>query len=444
MNIESLIKKYNAAVPRYTSYPSVPYWKTTPTVQEWFRSIEQKTEDNAFSLYLHMPFCETLCTFCGCTKIITKDHNQEGDYISLLKKEFSIYMENCPSLKTKKLRQIHLGGGSPTFFSAQNLKDLSEYLLKDLSIDRDHFEGSIEVDPRRVNLDQLQVLRELGYNRVSLGVQDFNPVVQKIVNRIQPLELTANVTKMSRDLGYMSVNFDLIYGLPKQTLETMRDTLEKTIELRPDRIAFYSFAYVPWIKPSQKLFKDEDLPNSQLKWDMHELAREMFLRGGYEEIGMDHFALPEDALSRARKTNSLYRNFMGYTDQKISTLIGLGMSAISETCDCYHQNYKGMLDYSRLVVEDKLPTERGHILTSSERDIKKQIQELLILFKTKVTDQQIQEIHQHQDYFDDGLIRVQGHELLVTEKGAPFIRNVCALLDPDYQHQNDGKFSQSI
>lgn len=315
--MKKLFEKYDIPAPRYTSYPTVPYWEINPTSDQWISNLNEnlKEDGKTWSLYLHIPYCETLCTFCGCNTVITKDHKKEDPYVQMLEKEWGMYQEMVPALLHRNLKHLHLGGGTPTFLSASNLKRLIQAVLRDVQVDSE-FEGSIEVDPRRTTLEQLQVLKEAGLNRMSLGVQDFDPEVQRLINRIQPFEMTEKITRAAREMGFRSVNFDLIYGLAKQTQASILKTIQKTLELRPDRIALYSLALVPWIKPAQRLFKDEDLPQGQEKRELYEVAREALIAAGYVEIGMDHFALPDEALSRSLQKGKLHRNFMGYTDRK--------------------------------------------------------------------------------------------------------------------------------
>ena len=364
-----LFKKYDIPAPRYTSYPTVPYWSDNPTTMQWIENVRETfaKPTASWSLYLHIPFCETLCTFCGCNTSITKDHSREEPYVGLIHKEWESYLKAVPEMAQRPLLQLHLGGGTPTFLSPANLKRLLEPMLKQMNRDESHFEGSIEVDPRRTSREQLATLRELGFTRVSLGVQDFNPEVQRLVNRVQPRAMTEKIVNEARELGYSSVNFDLIYGLPKQTEESIREMAEITCAMRPDRIALYSFAKVPWIKPAQRLFKDEDLPEGEPKRRLYEIARAILLGAGYVEIGMDHFALPEDSLSVSERTGELHRNFMGYADRRTDALIGLGVSAISETPGCFHQNEKVLPIYERRVLNGEIPTLRGHLLNLEDR-----------------------------------------------------------------------------
>jgi oxygen-independent coproporphyrinogen-3 oxidase len=390
----------------------------------------------SWSLYLHIPFCESLCTFCGCNTSITKDHRREAPYRDLLLKELSTYLEKVPQIGERPLRQLHLGGGTPTFFSAQNLKDLLEPMLARLNVkmgadESEGFEGSVEVDPRRTDLEQLKVLRALGFSRVSMGVQDFDPEVQRLVNRIQPREMTEKLTQHARDIGYTSVNFDLIYGLPKQTVTSVREMAEITVQMKPDRIALYSFALVPWIKPAQRLFKDEDLPAGESKRELYEVARQILMNGGYQEIGMDHFALPNDALSKADQNKTLHRNFMGYADCRTDVLLGLGVSAISETPGCFHQNEKALPVYERRVQNLEVPTLRGHVLTPSDRHHREKILQFMTRWEVELdSESQKQDVQNFlSSLIADGLVFFEGKKMKLTPQGRPFLRNACMALD---------------
>lgn len=428
-----LFKKYDVPAPRYTSYPTVPYWSTSPTPDQWISELKAglASEGTKVSVYVHIPYCETLCTFCGCNTTITKDHKRESPYVDRLLKELDIYLKQVPELSQRETVCIHLGGGTPTFLSEFELARLVKGLKERLRIDeRGDFEGSVEVDPRRTTKEQLAALRQHGFNRVSLGVQDFDPEVQRLVNRIQPFEQTETITKSARDLGYSSVNFDLIYGLPRQTLETTRVMIQKTIELRPDRIALYSFALVPWIKPAQRLFRDEDLPSGAAKRELYELARAELLKAGYLEIGMDHFALPTDGLARAGKAK-LHRNFMGYSDQRTDVLLGLGVSAISEAPGCFHQNEKVLPVWEEAVDAGRVPGFRGHVLTSEDRKRREQILRLMTRYEVELeSDEQVDDVKAFlREMIGDGLVEINGRNLRVLDGGKPFLRNACLALD---------------
>jgi oxygen-independent coproporphyrinogen III oxidase len=448
-NFSNLLKKYDVPVPRYTSYPTVPAWKTTPTSEDWIFDIKStlNQKDSSWSMYLHIPFCETLCTFCGCNTIITKDHKKEADYVALILKEFELYLQQVPELSQKPLKHIHLGGGTPTFLAASQLERLLSTIFKSVKKSTENFEASIEVDPRRTTSEQLKTLRELGFNRISLGVQDFNHEVQRLINRVQPFEITKKITDEARALGFESVNFDLIYGLPAQNHEMMLKTLEQTIQLRPDRIAFYSFALVPWIKPAQRLFADSDLPLAEVKRQLYELGRELLLKAGYFDVGMDHFALATDRLLMARENEFLHRNFMGYTDKKTDLLLGLGVSSISESKGMFHQNEKLLPKYLEQLDKESIPTFRGHILTTQDQKARAQILQLMTQYKLKIESEVEFNFlkEKAKDFLQENLITLDRHELRVLQEGRPFLRNICAMFDEHLQLNNEQKlFSKSI
>lgn len=430
---ESLFRKYDVPAPRYTSYPTVPYWTDTPTTAQWIDSLNRAASRPAihWSMYVHVPFCESLCTFCGCNTSITKDHGREEPYVDMIRREFALYLERVPGLASRPLAQLHLGGGTPTFLSAASLKRLIEPIYEKVTRETARFEGSIEVDPRRTRRDQLEVLRDLGFSRLSLGVQDFNPEVQRLVNRRQPREMTEEITRVARELGYDSINFDLIYGLPKQTPESIAEMVRTTVELRPDRIALYSFAKVPWIKPAQRLFKDEDLPIGEAKRRLYEISRGLLLAAGYVEIGMDHFALAEDSLSVSAREGRLHRNFMGYAERRTEILLGLGVSSISESPDCFHQNEKALPVYERRVLGGEIPTLRGHLLSAEDQRRREQILTFMTRWEVELeSDEQAVDVRGFlASLIDDGLVDVQGRTLRLTEAGRPFLRNACMALD---------------
>lgn len=443
----SLLAKYDVPAPRYTSYPTVPYWSEPPTAEEWLQILKsQVTPQTRWSAYIHVPFCETLCTFCGCNNTITKNHQVELPYVDKVIKEWDIYREKVPQLFERPLAHLHLGGGSPSFLSPANLDKLLSGILS--AVQREsHFEGSMEVDPRRTQKEQLEVLRKWGFNRLSLGVQDFNPEVQRLINRHQPFDLTQRVVQWGRELGFDSVNIDLIFGLPKQDLACIDRTVEDTLKLRPDRIALYSFALVPWIKPQQRLFKDEDVPMGAEKRALYERARDLLVSAGYIEIGMDHFALPEEALSVALKQHRLHRNFMGYTDQETDILLGLGVSSISETPICFHQNEKLLAHYEKRIDNGEIPTLRGHKLTDEDVVRRRQIRDLMCRGEIELEADQVKDIEETLgEMIKDRLVSLEHRTLSVTEEGRPFLRNACMALDMRLRRQQPTSrvFSQSV
>ncbi len=444
-----LFAKYDVPAPRYTSYPTVPFWTDSPTTEQWLNELNNACEDEAatWSLYFHLPFCESLCTFCACNTVITRDHGREEDYIDLLSKEWRLYSDRVPALRERPLLGLHLGGGTPTFFSAENLERILEPILANSRVDADQFEASVEVHPGHTTREQLITLRGLGFTRISIGVQDFDPEVQSLVNRHQPYEVTKSITDIARELGYTSVNYDLIYGLPRQKTGRFRETIERTIELRPDRIALYSFALVPWIKPAQRSYSDDDLPRAGEKRALYELAREMLATAGYIEIGMDHFALPHDGMAEAQRNGTLHRNFQGYTERRTQLLLGLGVSAISETPTCFHQNEKAFPVYERRVRQGEIPTLRGHLLTEEDRRLREQILTFMTRFEVDLQPEQSDDATAFLDpLVSDGLVELRDHKLILTERGRPFLRNACMFFDQRLrrQEQRPKLFSQAL
>ncbi len=428
----ALLDRYDVPVPRYTSYPTVPYWSQDPTTEQWLEELRKAAArpEATWAVYLHIPFCESLCTFCGCNNVITQNHDREQPYVELITAEWAKYLEAVPDLGKRPLRQLHLGGGTPTFLSPSSLKALLKPLLDRVTFRSEEFDASVEVNPRVTSASHLEALREMGFTRVSMGVQDFDPTVQYLVNRIQPFEITEQLTNDARAMGYTSVNYDLIYGLPKQTPETMLKTAHLTAGLAPDRIALYSFAKVPWIKPAQRLFKDEDLPEGPDKRELYEIARDVFLNAGYVEIGMDHFALPGDALNASRDAGELHRNFMGYTEFRTDILLGLGVSAISETPTCFHQNEKVAPVYERRVRAGEIPTLRGHLLTDVDQRLRKQIIDFMTKLRVTLDARQLVDVRPYlAQLFEDGLVELDGNELVLTEAGKPFLRNATVFFD---------------
>ena len=432
-----LIQKYNIPGPRYTSYPTVPFWDDKGIrVEDWkstvARSFDESNDKEGISLYIHLPFCENLCTFCACHKRITKRHSVETPYIETVLKEWDLY---CDLLSARpKIREIHLGGGTPTFFSANNLKKLIDGIFTRA----DKFEGfefSYEAHPNHTSKEQLQVLYDLGSRRNSFGIQDYDPVVQKAINRVQSFEQISNIHNLSREIGYESISHDLVFGLPFQTEHSIRHTIENTIKLMPDRIAYYSYAHVPWIKGvGQRGFDENDLPKDKEKRHLYELGKQLFFDAGYVEIGMDHFALPTDSLYKAMKEKHLHRNFMGYTAGKTQLMIGLGMSSISDSWYAFAQNEKSVEEYTERVEKGELPIFRGHLLTERDLIIRRHILNLMCHLETEWNlglDPEVrnQILDRLEEMFDDGIIESQGNKLIVKESGRMFVRNICMAFD---------------
>jgi oxygen-independent coproporphyrinogen-3 oxidase len=433
----NLTEKYNVAAPRYTSYPTVPYWDIENfSTGLWKKSvalsIEQSNNSDGISLYIHLPFCESLCTYCGCNTRITKNHRVEEPYIKAVLKEWDMYLELMNTVPV--IREIHLGGGTPTFFNPKNLKTLINGLTEKASV-HPQAEFSFEAHPGNTTVEHLKTLRNLGFKRLSLGIQDFDPKVQFIINRHQTFEQVQVLTQAARNMGYTSINFDLIYGLPLQTMEGLANTMHLVAELMPDRIAFYSYAHVPWLKPGQRRFTEEHLPNAHDKNKLYEIGRSLLHGYGYLEIGMDHFALPGDELLRAEKTGNLHRNFMGYTSNHTQLLIGLGVSSISDSWYCFSQNVKVVEDYLELINSGELPVMKGHILTGEDLVIRRHILNIMCKGEThwdahaKLAVSLVDGIERLQPLADDGLIELNSLGLKVTPQGKNHLRNICMALD---------------
>jgi oxygen-independent coproporphyrinogen-3 oxidase len=430
-----LIRKYNVAGPRYTSYPTVPYWDRSPKEAEWMTLMRDSftvSNQDGISLYIHLPFCESLCTYCGCNTRITVNHAVETPYINTLLKEWKMYLRQFPSLP--RIKEIHLGGGTPTFFSSANLRRLMDGIFEGAER-ADNFEFGFEGHPNYTSVGQLQSLYELGFRRVSYGVQDFDPRVQYIIHREQSVEQVEKVTLAARSIGYTSVNYDLIYGLPLQTREGMIDTIGHVTRLLPDRIAFYSYAHVPWIKPGQRKFTEDDLPSANEKRMLYETGRHMLEEKGYVEIGMDHFALKTDSLYKAAVSSGLHRNFMGYTTSSTRLLIGLGVSSIGDSWTGFAQNVKVFETYVQMVEAGKLPLLKGHILTKEDLVLRRHILNLMCRFETRWSEEEIEPdlarkiLERLSEVENDGLIEIHGNSILVKEKGRPFLRNICMAFD---------------
>lgn len=447
----SLIRKYNVPTPRYTSYPTVPCWDTEEMNHEiWAQHVRKafrtKGEAEGISLYIHLPFCESLCTYCGCNTRITVNHAVELVYIHALLTEWLSYVHLFG--KTPTIKEVHLGGGTPTFFSAEHLELLLAIIFKNAQLSPDA-ELSFEGHPNNTTEQHLRVLYEVGFRRVSFGIQDFDPTVQKTIHRIQSFGQVEYVTDLARMIGYTSINYDLIYGLPKQTQESVKNTIEKVKLLQPDRIAFYSYAHVPWAKPGQRGFSEADLPNDEAKLALYETGRQLLTDAGYEEIGMDHFALRSDALYQAMLHKTLHRNFMGYTVARSTMLIGLGCSAISDVGTAYAQNHKGVEPYMQSVEKGSFAIGKGHLLSEEDLYIRKHILDICCQQTTELSSAP-HSLHANgcmdrlADLEEDGLLHMDGLRVTVTPTGRRFLRNICAALDIRMHEKQIHPFSKAV
>lgn len=432
-----LIDKYNIPGPRYTSYPTVPFWdQTTFTAEKWEHSVVQSFEESnakeGISVYIHLPYCESLCTFCACHKRITKQHSVETPYLLSVLQEWDLYLNLFPEKPV--IRELHLGGGTPTFFSPENLRFLLENIFAKAEIYPEP-EFSFEGHPNNTTREHLQVLYDLGFRRCSFGVQDYDVKVQKAINRIQPFENVEKVTRWAREIGYTSISHDLVFGLPHQTWEKMEHTIRKTMELKPDRLAFYSYAHVPWIKGvGQRGFDENDLPSGEEKRVLYENGKNLLEELGYREVGMDHFSLETDSLYQSLINGQIHRNFMGYSSSKTQLMVGLGMSAISDSWYAFSQNEKTVEDYQKRVAEGKIPVFRGHILDSEDLTVRRHILNLMCRMETSWNDQNFlpeieTSIAKLQEMESDGLVIIRPDGITITEKGRAFTRNVAMTFD---------------
>ncbi|MFT3919648.1 oxygen-independent coproporphyrinogen III oxidase [Cloacibacterium sp.] len=458
--MNSLINKYNIPGPRYTSYPTVPYWENESfTSEKWqntvVRAFNESNADEGISIYIHLPFCENLCTFCACHKRITKQHSVETPYLESVLKEWNLYLElfkqqkvfdyaqtdnselsnvTLSEVEVPKLKELHLGGGTPTFFSAENLRILLEGIFATVEI-AENPEFSFEGHPNNTTKEHLQTLYDLGFRRCSFGVQDYDLKVQKAINRIQPFENVKNVTDWAREIGYRSVSHDLVFGLPHQSWEAMEFTIRKTMELKPDRLAFYSYAHVPWIKGvGQRGFDENDLPSGEEKRKLYENGKKLLEDLGYIEVGMDHFSLESDDLYQSLIHKKLHRNFMGYTSSNTQLMVGLGMSAISDSWYGFAQNEKTVEEYQKRVEEGKIPVFRGHILNEEDLIIRRHILNIMCQLETTFTDKNTfaelpEALEKLKEMQEDGLVELSENYVKITEKGRVFTRNVAMAFD---------------
>lgn len=434
----SLIDKYNIPGPRYTSYPTVPFWdELNFSAQKWeesvIKSFSESNGSEGISVYIHLPFCESLCTFCACHKRITKKHSVETPYLQSVLKEWDLYLNLFKGQKPI-IKELHLGGGTPTFFSPENLKILLEGIFSKSEI-AESPEFSFEGHPNNTTREHLQALYDLGFTRCSFGVQDYDFQVQKAINRIQPFENVERVTDWAREIGYKSISHDLVFGLPHQTWEKMEHTIRRTMELRPDRLAFYSYAHVPWIKGvGQRGFDDNDLPSGEEKRQLYERGKELLEQLGYREVGMDHFSLEHDDLYQSMLNGKIHRNFMGYSSSKTQLMIGLGMSAISDSWYAFAQNEKSLEEYQQRVEEGKIPVFRGHLLNSEDLIIRQHILNLMCRLETSWDMQNFvpeleNAVERLREMEKDGLVEILNNQIKITEKGRVFTRNVAMTFD---------------
>jgi oxygen-independent coproporphyrinogen-3 oxidase len=437
--MKRLLEKYNIAGPRYTSYPTVPAWSESVGPAQYRQSLASLKDAEPLSLYFHLPFCERLCHFCGCMQVITKDHGRSRPYVNTILEELSQVRTLLPST-LGRVGQIHFGGGTPNFLQPEEMADLMQAIRHHFSVDLDA-EIAIEMHPRTSTRAFCDKIKKLGFNRISLGVQDFDPLVQKLIHRDQSYEQTAEMVSYLRSLGFDSFNFDLIYGLPGQTMEGWEETLQKVWGLKPNRLAVYSYAHVPWIRPVQRSFKEEDLPSPELKLRLFERAYLFFREQGYHPIGMDHFALPEDDLAKATSQGGLHRNFMGYSTRADAHQVGFGVSAISYVGGNYFQNAKDLPGYEARIAARELATHRGCLLSQEDALRRDLIMELMCQGRVEIPrfekrwginfpEKFSEELSRLQPLMADQLVSLAPQTLETVGLGHLFLRNIAMVFDP--------------
>jgi oxygen-independent coproporphyrinogen III oxidase len=433
-----LLRRYNLPSPRYTSYPTVTDWEGPPGKTQWFEQLGAQLSGGgahtAASLYMHIPFCQALCTFCGCNMRVARNHALAAPYVTSLLQEYRLWLDGL-GRSSLLLGEIYLGGGTPTWLPADELARLLDGILQHAELTKDA-SLTVEIDPRVTTRTQLAVLRERGFNRLTMGVQDFDPRVQDIVNRVHDEPTVARVVNDARELGFPDLGIELIYGLPLQTADSIRGTIAAVARLQPERVAFYPYASVPWIKPSQRRFTEADLPEGDSRHELFSLGRERLADAGYAEIGLDQYALPASPLLVATGEGRLHRNFMGYSASVTVAVVGLGVSAMSDAGTAMVQNEKSLPGYETRLQANELPTQRGHVLDAEDLRLRQHIYNLLTRFSTRWSDQdaaapwrQDVMMTRLESLQQDGLILADAQGLLVTELGRPFLRNICMSFD---------------
>lgn len=453
MNLKQLIEKYNVPAPRYSCYPAPQYWEGNNRNQKrWLKTLKNVINAGnpaGLDLYIHMPFCDSLCTFCGYDKRITKNHFVEEIYIDALIRQWKIYLQNFE--ESPAIMRLHMGGGTPAFFSPKNLERLFSELMPTLNL-TDDCEISFEAHPASASYEHLQTLYDFGFRTIRLGVQDFNENVLRTINRIQNYGDVKNSVEQARQIGYKRIVFDLIYGLPYQTLETVEDTIKKAIDFKPDAIAYYSYIHVPNERPSQKKFKESWLPQGVKKINLFDTGSDILQKAGYLQIGLDHFATKNDLLSKALQKGKLRRTFSGYTHFHSDALLGLGAIAISDIGAAYAQNMIGVEEFHEKVFSNSLPIQRTHYSTEEDILLKEFINDVMCYGKAKWSQEIFDSLNPDAKYEviqiqKEGLIEVDRKGFIVTETGRPFLRNISMIFDARRHRSGqryDNEFSGAI
>ena len=452
----SKFRKYDKPGPRYTSYPTAPQFNNAFTAENYLDEIIKTNygEDLPdLSIYFHLPFCDTLCYFCGCNMIITRNRDRVKEYLKYLKKE--IDMVRTYILPDRKVSQLHWGGGTPTHLTPDEINDLASYIKKNFNF-KENSENGCEIDPRELKRAHLEALRNNGFNRISMGVQDFNEKVQKAVNRIQPEDITRQTVQWVRELGFSSINLDLMYGLPFQTIKTFEETVEKVIDISPDRIAVFNYAHVPWMKKHMALIHPEDIPAPETKLEILKMTIEKLTSAGYIFIGMDHFAKPDDELAIALREKKLYRNFQGYSTHSGSDLYAMGVTAISQLKNIYTQNIKTEKEYFDAIDREILPVTRGYYLNEDDHIRRDVIMQIMCNFELDIPSVEKKHNIQFKKYFGwglknmkemeaDNLITVTESKIEVSEMGKLLIRNIAMNFDGYIERKEDtAKYSRTV
>lgn len=452
----NMIRKYDKPGPRYTSYPTAPHFNESFTHEHYMDEIVRTNYGenlSDLSLYFHMPYCDTLCYFCGCNMIITRNRSRVGEYIDYMKKEIDLLRSYINS--GRKVKQLHWGGGTPTHLTPDEIQNIASYIHESFTVAEDS-ENSCEIDPRGLTREHLNALRRNGFNRISMGVQDFNEKVQRAVNRIQPEDLTRQVVDWVKELGFVSLNLDLIYGLPFQTVESFSDTVDKIIALSPDRIAVFNYAHVPWMKKHMALIHAEDIPPAEIKLEILKMTIEKLTSAGYVFIGMDHFAKPNDELAIALREKKLYRNFQGYSTRAGLDLYAFGITAISQLSNIYTQNFKTEKEYYSAIDNERLPVAKGYKLNDDDHIRRHVIMKLMCdfeldkkavesLFSLNFDEYFSYGLANLNSFIDDGLVTIEGDKIIVTENGKLLIRNIAMNFDGYIERKEDtGRYSKTV
>ena len=450
-----LIQKYDKSGPRYTSYPTAVQFTENFSQSDYLQQVSLSNQrKSALSLYFHLPFCDTICYYCGCNKVVTKNRDRAQPYLDAVYKELEMQSKLFDA--TRVVHQLHWGGGTPTFISHQQMTELMQQTRRNFTLlDDDSGEYSIELDPREVDAASIKLLRDLGFNRISLGVQDFNPIVQKAVNRIQSFNETRDVVLAARKNNFHSISIDLIYGLPFQSVASFDETLDKILELEPDRLSVFNYAHLPEMFKPQRQINADELPSAEEKLAILHHSINKLINAGYEYIGMDHFAKPDDELAIAQNEKKLYRNFQGYSTHSDCDLVAFGITSIGKIADSYSQNLKNIESYTAVIESGNLPVFRGISLTKDDLLRREVINQLICHFELNFNDIEAQFDINFSKYFaaeleslnkmqEDKLLQIKDGNILVLAEGKLLIRNICMVFDIYLKKLSEQRFSKVI